>query len=170
MSATSVDIFYDKTTQILDILQKKNEISLRVWTDDYLRRILVLVAANYFESEVTEILEKFFIAHAENPMVKAFSLKALERKYYTYFDWTSRNANTFFALFGDVFKIKACTDVKNNAKLNDAIISFLEIGSTRNELIHNKIHEAPIPKTAKEYYELYKKSLPFVDYLKLNLQ
>ncbi len=171
MSATSVDIFYDKITQILSILDTVNEISLHVWAVDHLRRILVLVEANYFENEVTEIMENFLRMQAKNPMVEAFSLKAMERKYYTYFDWNNhQNVNNFFALFGDEFKAKACDDVKNSTDLNGAIVAFLEIGATRNQLIHNKLHEVSIPKTADEYYALYRQALLFIDYLKQTLK
>lgn len=173
MSATVVDDFYGKIAQLLKIVDSAKETSLHVWATDHLRRILVLVIANYFENRVTEVMNRFVETHSGNPMIKAFLQKAMERKYYQYFEWTQRkkpNADNFFSLFGQDFKEEACLDVNDCQGLKEGIAAFIEIGDTRNHLIHRKLEEVPLPKTGEEYYLLYKKALVFLEYVDSKLR
>lgn len=173
MTASVVDEFYDNVIKILNIIDERKETSLHIWTGDYLTRILVIVEANYFENEIAAIMKIFFDKNTSNQMVKSFVLNAMERKYYTYFNWSElkyQSANNFFILFGPDFKDKIDKDVKSNTELKESIVAFLEVGQTRNNLVHKQLQEVAIPKTALEYYELYKKALFFINYLKNNLK
>src|SRR6185312_3650348 len=101
--STVIDEYYENITKILSIIDKIHENSLYLWTSDYLTRILVIVEANYFENEITEIMKKFFENNTNDPRVKSFVLNSMERKYYTYFNWNEQkyqSANNFFILFG----------------------------------------------------------------------
>ncbi len=172
MTVTAVDDFYGRINQLLDTIDRAKETSLHVWASDHLTRTLVLVIANHFENEITEILMAFFGSHSGDPMIGAFCQKASERKYYQYFDWNERrnpNANMFFSLFGQDFKDRACADVKSDSSLKQGIAAFIEIGATRNDLVHKKLHEVSLTKTAPEFYELYRASLVFVDYIRKKL-
>jgi hypothetical protein len=69
-------------------------------------------------------------------------------------------------LFGERFKREALQDVASNDKLEEGIVAFLEIGNTRNILIHENLHVVDIGnKTAKEFYESFKSATLFIDYL-----
>ena len=91
-------------------------------------------------------------------------------KYYQYFDWNTKNVNKFFSYFGEKFKKQAICDVENDPELESGIMAFLEIGNTRNSLVHERFDSVNIPKTSAEYYELYKKSIIFITYLKNKLK
>lgn len=170
MTSTIVDDFYYRNTQLLNLLRDKREVSLYVWSSDYLRRFLVLVAANYFETEVREIMRGFIDSNTNNPLVVSFLQKSMERQYHTYFEWEGKNANRFFSMFGDNFKRAAVQDVAADPDLNEAIGAFLELGQTRNELIHKRINAISLIKTTDEYFELHKKALIFVNYVKRKLR
>lgn len=169
MPKTIVDDFYESNKRLLDKLRTDREISLEVWASRYLTRFFVLIAANYHETELTEAITSFVHTGSNNPLVVSFLEKSMERQYHTYFDWDNGNANQFFSRFGKEFKKEAVKDVELDPKLNEAIKAFLELGRTRNELSHEKMHEVDLPKTTEEYYDLHKKAIIFVDYVKRKL-
>lgn len=167
MIASTVDDFYIHIDQVLGALDRAKETSLRIWASDHLTRSLILVIANHFENEVTSILRHFLESQSPNKMVKAYTLKASERKYFTYFNFgKEKNVNNFLTLFGDEFKDLACEDINSKPELKEGMLAFLELGGKRDELTHRKPHEVDLPKSVNEYYDHYKKALIFVNYLK----
>jgi hypothetical protein len=145
------------------------ELTLQNWAQENFRRVLVLTMANYLENEITNLLMDFSRAKSGNVLIHSFiKNKAIERQYYTYFNWKEgRDANQFFSLFGKDFLKQASSEVKSNAELDEAIKAFLEIGRTRNILMHEILHVVDIGnKTAKEFYELFNRSLIFISFLR----
>lgn len=58
------------------------------------------------------------------------------------------------------------TDViAKESDLVDAIRSFLELGSLRNQLVHRDFANFPLDKTGQEIFELYKRAVRFVECL-----
>ena len=96
--------------------------------------------------------------------------KAIERQFHTYFDWNVTNCNRFFALFGDEFKKKVCKILDEDMDLEDSAKNFMEIGKTRNILVHQNFSTLSLEKDAEEYFKCYKKSFKFIAFLKDNLQ
>lgn len=163
---TEVDDFYDAIKKLSDLIFASSDFSNYIWQNDYFRRFLILVSANYFETEVAELLKNFAKTKSGDPLLISFLVKSTERQYYNYFDWnTAKNANTFFSYFGEDFSNKAKDDVKRNELLSKAILAFLEIGQTRNNLVHKQFLHFSLPKTMDEYYSLYREALVFMTYL-----
>ena len=162
---------YKEFKEMIDYLETNKEISLKIVADDNLKKVLLLSAASYFEDEIKDIILSFVEKNSDNnPMIKSFvKNKAVERQYHTYFDWSARNANRFFSLFGEEFKNCAEGDVKDDSDLKESIRSFLEIGNLRNELIHGNFAVFPIEKTVEEIYELYRLAHKFIEYLSSKL-
>jgi hypothetical protein len=169
MPRTIVDDFYESNKRLLEKLRTDKELSLEMWARQYLTRFFVLIAANYYETELTEAITSFVKSSSNNPLIVSFLEKSMERQYHTYFDWKGNNANQFFSKFGEEFKKKAAEEVELNPSLGEAVKAFLVIGRTRNELSHEKMHEVYLPKTAEEYYDLHEKAVTFVDYVKRKL-
>ena len=90
--------------------------------------------------------------------------------YHQYFQWDKENANNFFGLFGNDFKLMAINDVKIDPKLEQAIKDFLELGYIRNQFAHQDFAKIIPNKTAEEYYNLYKSSKYFIKHLKNKLE
>lgn len=170
MSATVVDEFYANYKQLLELLESGNEASLRVWVNDKFRRTLVLVSANYFESEIKGILVNLVQTKAGSPLVMAFLKKSMERRYHEYFDWDVDNANRFYSMFGEDFKKQSVEEVRADRTLAEGVKAFMEIGRTRNDLVHKQLLGIPLEKTADEFYELHKKARVFVEYLRKRLK
>jgi len=145
----------------------KGEYSLLSSAGDLFRKALLLAAASYFEHRVSSCVYDYAFEAAGGSMrlVSLIKTKAIERQYHTWFNWSESNANQFFALFGVEFKDYMKGLVRIDVTLQVAIQSFLEIGRSRNLLVHLDFATYSVDKTMDEIYESYKKALPFVDRL-----
>lgn len=165
-----VDDFYSNYEELSAEIETKKA-SLRIWVNESFRRVLVLTMANYLENEVRALIQELIKKKSVSELVYSFLSNSMERQYHTYFDWESRNANRFFSLFGERFKNEAVKDVDSDDKLKEGIVAFLEIGNTRNILMHEDLHIVDIGnKTAKEFHESFKTATVFIDYLAKKFQ
>ena len=161
-----VDDFYSNYEELSAEIETTEKASLRVWVNESFRRVLVLTMANYLENKVKALIQGLIKEKSGSELVYSFLSNSMERQYHTYFNWESRNANKFFSLFGERFKNEAIKDVASDDKLEEGIIAFLEIGNTRNILIHENLHVVDIGnKTVKEFYNSFKSATVFIDYL-----
>lgn len=171
MPETIIDSLYNEFVEVRKFLDDSNEISLRSTVDSTFKKTLALSAASFFEDELRKILLKYFEEQSnKNFLVTNFIRnKAIARQYHTFFDWKGKNANSFFALFGDEFKASASKDVKENENIEKSIKDFLDIGKTRNELAHLNFANIELDKTAEEVYAQFRQALMFLDYFKNKL-
>jgi len=167
MPDTIIDKIYEDYLVLLNHLEINKEISLRNDADNNFKKVLILSIASFFEHKITEVLLEFINKKSNsNYLIYSFTKKkAIDRQYHTYFDWKNKNANPFFALFGDDFKKTIEIDMKENSTLKKSVKDFLEIGSIRNQLVHENFANYSLDKTAKEIYDLYGSAIIFVDYL-----
>lgn len=168
MNETIIDKIYNDYLDLLNYLEANKEISLINDADNNFKKILLLSAASFFEHEITQILLEFINRSSGNNF-KIYSFakrKAIDRQYHTYFNWDiKKGANQFFSLFGEEFKKCIENDLRSDEALEKAVRDFLEIGSTRNELVHENFANFTLDKTAKEIYELYRSASVFTEYL-----
>ncbi|WP_051190516.1 HEPN domain-containing protein [Kaistella palustris] len=109
--------------------------------------------------------------NSESICIKEFLVnEGLKRQYHTLIDWESKNANPFFALFGQEFKKFMNVKVSEDGNLKESIISFIELGNERNRLVHQNFGSYSIEKTLEEILNSYQKSLLFVESLIDNLE
>lgn len=162
-----IDKLYEENQVLIQYLDQQKETSLRSSVDAHFRKVLLLAIASYFEHEITELLIRRVVRKTENDvlLISFVKKKAIERQYHTYFDWSGKNANQFLGLFGSDFKDQVGKHIKDTEGLSDAVKAFLELGDTRNELVHLNFANYPMEKTAEEIYTLYRKAIAFVDYL-----
>lgn len=155
------------------------------------RKVLLLSAGSYFETQITLILSNFARVKSNDERIVNFLEKqAISQKYHTLFDWgkkdtpesPGKNANSFFKLFGENFKTQIDTDLKPNQadndeqkavrkKINESVEAFIEIGHLRNILVHSNFAAYNYDqKTTEEIYSLFQRAEPFLIYLteKLN--
>lgn len=170
--ATVIDALYEQNKEALTLVSTAEEVSIASDLDNKLKKHLVMAAASYFETEIRNIIEGFAAnASGNNPAVVALiKNRALERQYHTLFEWERRNANKFFAQFGEPFNTRCREEVKERDDLAEAASAFLELGEMRNKLAHLNFALFPIDKTSEEIYALYRKAQVFVDFVKASLQ
>ena len=171
MAQTIIDKLYSDNASVLEYLLHSKEISMYSDLDDKLKKVLVMSAASFFETELRSIIEAFVLqeANANAAVVALVKNKALERQFHTFFSWKERNANAFFSTFGEVFSSHCRAQVKADKTLNDAVSAFLELGETRNQLAHLNFGAFPIAKTSAEIYSLYKMAEQFLDFIRRKL-
>lgn len=162
---TPIDRIYKELGEAIDALQKSGEVSAQVAIEDHARKALLLSVASYFEHKLTGILKQLS-SMTNNPLLTEFVIrKAITRQYHTLFEWDGKNANKFFSLFGSDFRQRMEANVKGDIVLKTSIKAFLELGSLRNQLVHNDYATFPLEKTSDEIYLMYKSASLFVDTL-----
>jgi len=105
MDSTVVDRLYTEFSDLLTVLEKKDELSLRSVADDNFRKALLMAAASYFEKRMSEEVLNFTAAvTTETHVLTCLGRnKVISRQYHTWFDWKNKNINKFFYLFGKEF-------------------------------------------------------------------
>jgi hypothetical protein len=163
---TSIDKIFKDLLELKIILQEKNDISLLSSIMSMMTKGLLIAAASYFESIICETLLNHAaseLSSREHGLVEFIKNKAIKRQYHTFFSWDAANANKFFSLFGDKYREKMVEKTKRDSEFNKGTVSFLQLGSLRNELTHNDFGSYSIQATSEEIYQLYKDAKTFVN-------
>lgn len=165
-----VEVTYKNFNDVIAYLEESKEPSLNTWTKNYFAKVLVLTIASYFETEIIEIIIDYANKSCQNQKIpELVRNKINSREYSKLFDWDKRNVNKFFALFGKDFKIQATKEVDNLSSLKDGISAFMELGATRNSMVHTNFGNFSLSDTPKEVYEKYKKAMEFIEYFERSL-
>ena len=162
---TIIDVLIERHYEISNSLASQCEITLKSYVDDDFRKVLILSIASFFEHQILEAvggLAKTADSRQLEFLVKA---KAIDRQYHTYFEWRGRNANKFLSLFGTDFKREVSDEIKSDSSLDEGCRSFLQLGNTRNKLVHGNFADQSIDYALDEIIDLYRKSLGFVEFL-----
>ena len=95
--------------------------------DNDFKRVLYYLLPSYFEHEITEIIINFIKTKSnDNTYIFSFiKIKAIDRQYYTYFDWKENNINKFLSLFGKEFKDDIKEEIEANTRLDISIRAFI---------------------------------------------
>ncbi len=176
-----VDNLYVEYTELIAFLKSSNQPSLISDTSRHFNKVIVLSSASYFEHAIKTILVNFVEISTSQDLrvINFFKKKAVGQNYHTYFAWgekndpnkPGKNANQFFSMFGDDFKIDVQAEIKNDGQLDKSIKSFLEIGHLRNILVHSNFAAYNVDnKTPEEIYNLHKESELFIDFINNKLQ
>jgi hypothetical protein len=93
MAQTIIDKLYSDNASALEYLLHAKEISMYSDLDDKLKKVLVMSAASFFETELRSIIEAFVSkeSKANAAVVALVKNKALERQFHTFFSWKERN-------------------------------------------------------------------------------
>ncbi len=176
-----IDTLHTEYLGIVSYLNANTQPSLSSDTDRYFKKIIVLSSASFFEHEIQNILITFVKSSTDDNLkiINLLKKKAIGGNYHTFFAWgeknnpdkPGKNANVFFSLFGDDFKNEMKEIINNNIALSDSIKSFLEIGHLRNILVHSNFAAYNLDnKTTDEIYEIHKKAVLFVEFIREKLK
>lgn len=168
---TLIDNLHSDASQLLKQLAEAGDLSMHSFANENLRKVLLLSAASWFETRISEAMLKFAEVHSNgHPGIQSLiKKKAVDRQYHTYFDWKNGKPGPFYGLFGDICSKLMSTEISGDAKLKDGLAAFLELGSLRNELVHENFAAFPFNKTADEVYALYQKAENFITFLERRL-
>ena len=165
MPDTIIDRIFADNKVLTSYLGTSGEWSMQSNVDGEFRKVLILSAARFFESHLTENLIQIFSDKTDGsqPVVEFIKNKGISRQYHTYFQWEKRNANSFFGLFGPDFREHMVTQATTDTQLELSIRSFLELGELRNKLVHMNFANFPLDKTVDEIYSLYSEAYLFIE-------
>src|SRR5436190_4771399 len=106
MADTIVDRLHAEFNALVTYLDAGAQPSLRNTAEETFRKALLISAASYFESQLTDTLISFarHSTHPATPIPEFIRNKALTRQFHTLFNWEAKNANQFFGLFGEGFR------------------------------------------------------------------
>ncbi|KCZ62299.1 hypothetical protein L53_11600 [Hyphomonas sp. L-53-1-40] len=132
-------------------------------------KYLLVAAAGDLEQRTIGAIEHLFEQQQTPEHLRNFvKKKALERQFHTMFDWKSKSATSFFSLFGPAVKTKMAAFCKEDPHKED-LSAFLSIVAERNTMVHQGLAEYSLHYTLDEVYELYRRSLGFVNLIKIGL-
>ncbi len=171
MAKTKVEELYKDYKQLEAYLKEKNQPSLVSYVDDNFRKVILIASASYFEEEIKNLLIEFSkkTSDSNEKLIEFVKNTVLVRQYCNLFDWKVNNCNTFLKLFGNEFKEECNKEIEKDGTLKEAIGNFIEIGRTRNILVHQNFATILIEKNADEWYDSYKKAIDFIEFLKKKL-
>lgn len=171
MSRDYIDKFYADHIALGEFLLQSKELSFAVEEGNNFRRSLVLAVASFFEHEICEIIRQMPALHAGGNalLTSLIEAKAISRQYHTYFDWDNMSANKFFGSFGDGCRAAFQAKTKADANFKASVMAFLELGQTRNRLVHRNYVQFDVDKTAEDIYAQFKLALDFLEYIRTTL-
>lgn len=162
-----VTALYQDHIELLTYLRSNDQISFSNTIEGVLPKVLLLAAASHLEMEMQELIMDYFneITDQRKPAVSFVQRKAVSRQYHTYFQWDSGNANAFFALFGDDFKAAMNERIRKDVSFAQPVKDFVQLGSLRNQLVHQNYASFTLEKTADEIWDLYESACKFIELL-----
>ncbi|MEL7062306.1 MAG: HEPN domain-containing protein [Bacteroidota bacterium] len=127
-------------------------------------KVMLLCSASYFERIVCDRICKFFRDYSSRDTMHFFVLnQAINRKYHTLFDWNARNTNKFFKLFGRGFHDHMKEIIRENSEYERGMKDFIDLGSRRNQLVHENYATFNLDYTAEEIFEKFVSADKFID-------
>lgn len=158
--------FISSYHDIQDFLIQQSQITMTTDINNHFKKILLLSCASYYEKEIQDSIKKLTKTKTTDDRIFNFiSNKAISRQYHTYFDWSSKNINSFLGLFGDEFKTKVTAEINSNDDLVKGMKAFLTIGNERNKMVHENFLIYNLESTFDEIVELNNQATNFINYI-----
>ena len=167
MLNTRIEVLRAEYLELRDFFRANDQMSFELYIDNTYKKSLLLSAASYFESLITELIIGYtrLSSDGDEKIISLIELKTLNRQYHTFFDWNAQNTNKFFGYFGTKSKEDARKLLQERG-LIDAEKAFILIGRERNNLVHNNYVEIIINYTFDEIYNQYVLACKFIEFIK----
>ena len=165
MESDRIERQYQDEQELYNYLMECGEISYASYIDDVYKKVLLLSAASYFESVISKAIISFAksAASIDSRVAILVEKKAVSRQYHTLFNWTIKNTNSFWGLFGEETKKRVRMIIDNSEEMKQAEKDFLELGDRRNLLVHENFSEYDVNITVKDIYQKYKSASLFLE-------
>lgn len=151
--------------QLVEYLESVADVSLQNSVNNSFRKTLVISAASYYESQITEVLVGLY-RDADgrlSPLSEFVKNEAIGRRYSQLFAWTDGNANRFFRSFGGNFRAYMTQRVNKDSELKESIEAFLTLGDLRNQIVHGNFAVFVMDKSVEDIIDLFEKAKKFVE-------
>jgi hypothetical protein len=160
---TVVDRLYGEFSRLLAHLLSSQEQSLEITANEQCRKALLLAAASYFEDVISTIVREWIaeLAPFNRQVANWVEMTGVTRNYHKWFKWERRDARAFDGLLGTPFKDYMRQQVQTDPTLEESLRDFLEIGDSRNRLVHQNFGSFTLEKTTDEIYSLFESARRF---------
>ena len=167
MGSERIERQYQDEKELYLYLMERGEISFASYIDNVYKKVLLLSAASYFESEISQKIIDYAkaVTKTDQRIAVLVEKKVIERQYHTFFAWDCNNTNSFWSLFGAETKEKVRKKIKEDSALEQAEKDFLDLGNKRNQLVHQNFSEHDINTTIDEIYNEYLSACKFVEFV-----
>ena len=161
MEATVVDRLHGEFSELLKFVAA--DMSLQNIANDQCRKGLLLSVASHFEHVITTVVTEWverltpYNAH----VVEFVRKKGISYQYHTWFDWKRRDVGAFSGLLGAPVKDFFKEQWKGNVEAEESLRDFLELGESRNRLVHQDFGTFTLEKTTDDIYLLYQSARRF---------
>lgn len=164
MESKRIERQYQDSNELYTYLLDKGEVSFAIYINNVYKKVLVLSAASYFESKISELITQYAIkaSRSDKRIVRLIESKVIQRQYHTLFDWNAKNTNSFWMLFGEETKKEVRQKINGDEKLKTAERCFIELGQQRNLLVHENFAEFDVNTTVEEIYNKYRQACDFI--------
>ena len=164
MESERIERQYQDSQELYNYLLGKGEISFATYIDSVYKKVLVLSAASYFESKISELISQYAtkVSGSDKRIVKLIESKIIERQYHTLFEWKANNTNAFWKLFGEETKESVRKKINSDERLKAAEQCFIDLGRQRNLLVHENFAEFDVNTTVEEIHGKYRQACNFI--------
>lgn len=101
LDTTLIDTLFKEQKELVGFLQGQGQVSFSQSVEAFLSKTLLLSIASYFESRITNTITDYAarVSNADEALTSLVRIKAIERQYFTYFQWREGNRSVmpFFA-------------------------------------------------------------------------
>lgn len=165
-----IDAILSEHQMLMRHLERQGQILLMNRSEEAFSKTLIIAVASYFEVLFTEIIVQMFRdkTGGADPLAQFVRKQAIGRRFAQLFNWgsdgnPSRNANSFYNLFGPHFSTFMRDKIKSDHDLDRGVQAFIEIGNIRNHMVHGNFADFQCDKSIGDVRRLYEEATVFVD-------
>ena len=164
MDSKEITSLKEEYSELKEFCEQNNQLSFAMYIDNTYKKSLLLSAASFLEASITKSIHDYVHTKSRQTaeLVAFVDNKAIKRQYHTFFNWEGNNANQFFGLFGEDFKLRARREIETRG-LTEAEAAFMAVGRERNRLVHQNYIEVQINDTFEEIWEKYEQACKFAE-------
>lgn len=174
--STIIHNIYRNHIELIYFLKENDQLSFISDYNALFGKVLLLSCGSFFEVEITNILIEFATRKSNNDMRLSnfIQRQAIATKYHQLFDWGERDniskpkssLKQFLGLFGADFRDGVQKIIDTNEEIQNAIKNFLEIGHSRNIIVHKNLANYSYEKSPEEVFEMFQSAIKIIPFFR----
>lgn len=124
---------------------------------------LLVAAASSLEDIAKHHVPSLFREYGNARLAEFIANQVMSRGFHTLFDWKAQSAQGFFSFFGKDCGRAFKATMKKDSELKLQHDAFMNLGSLRNQVVHNDFAGYHIDLTPQEVMEKYRLGRQFIE-------
>ncbi|MGV0596362.1 HEPN domain-containing protein [Mycolicibacterium porcinum] len=155
-----VESLYEDYVGLLQDLRDQNPSGLAALNRSF-HKVVLIAAASNLEARVKRLVKAIFESQGRAELSVFIDKAVLARGYHTLFSWNDGKATTFFTHFGDECSKRFKQLLKSDDDFRVEHDAFMQLGSLRNQLVHQDYASFMLDATPGELIALYRHAIKF---------